>query len=209
MAKGTSVRVLGESDVADAADVLCESFYDYPVMRFALGTPDNYDHQLRTLIHFFVMSRVFRKEVLLGVGEPGNLTAAATISYPDGRESPPEMSALRETVWAELGSVARARYDAFGAACAQFQLDVPQTHLNMLGVRRSAQGTGLGRRLVDFVHQMSRDDASSTGVSLSTEDEANIAFYEHLGYKLVGSADVSPELHTWSFFRRDSAADTR
>ena len=72
---------------ADAADeildVLCDSFRDYPVMRFVLGDRgDDYDSDLRVLIRLFVMSRVMRSEPLLGVFDESGLVAAAIVSDP-------------------------------------------------------------------------------------------------------------------------------
>ena len=195
---------LGEDDVGEVVDVLCESFSDYPTMRFVLG-PDSahYEKQLRTLVHFFVMARVLRGELLLGIGADAGLNAAALVSRPDGSEAPPELGYLREKVWAELGTSARGRYEAFGDACSPFQVPVPHIHLNMIGVRRRAQGEGLGRLLIEHVHLLSRDDPESEGVTLTTEDSANVSLYEYLGYRVVGKAVVAPELTTWGFFRPD------
>lgn len=149
------------------------------------------------------MARVFRDEILLGIGDPANLGGAALVSRRGGPESPPDLGELRERVWAELGASARARYEAFSAASSRFQVDVPHIHLNMIGVRSRARGMGLGRRLIERVHVLSREDPASEGVTLTTEDEANVALYEHLGYELVGRATVAPELTTWGFFRPD------
>jgi hypothetical protein len=86
------------------------------------------------------MARVFREETLLGIGDRPHLEAAALVSRPSRRATPTALGDLRALVWAELGTAARARYDAFGVACAQFQIAVPHLHLNMIGVRRQAQG---------------------------------------------------------------------
>lgn len=96
------------------------------------------------------------------------LCAAALVSYPDGRESPDELAAFRAETWDTLGSGARERYEAFGAAYAPLTVEAPHIHLNMIGVRRSAEGLGHGRRLMDFVHEMSREDPRSEGVTLTT-----------------------------------------
>ncbi len=201
---GASILRLGEGDVPEIVDVLCEAFFDYPVMRFVLG-PERADYspKLGALINFFAMARVLRGETLLGIGERTDLDGAALVSRFTGRVSPPELDDLREQVWAELGTAARARYEAFGAACAPFQVDVPHIHLNMIGVRRRARGKGLGRRLIEHVHLLSQNDAESEGVTLNTEDAGNIPLYEHLGYKVLGHATVAPELETWGFFRPD------
>lgn len=198
----SEVRVLGAGEAGEVVDVLCESFYDYPVMCFVLGHDNaRYDAQLRTLIDFFVAARRLRGEPMLGVGTP--MAATAIVSHVGVGEAPAELATVRDATWAELGDAARLRYEAFGAACAPFVPDEPHLHVNMIGVRRQAQGRGHGRRLLDYVHEMSREDPVSSGVSLSTEDEANVSFYRHLGYEIVGHAVVGPDLQTWSFFRPD------
>jgi hypothetical protein len=56
---------------------------------------------------------------------------------------------------------------------------------------------------MDRVHAMSRERADSQGVSLTTEAEANVALYHHLGYRMVGEATIAPGVRTWGFFRPD------
>jgi ribosomal protein S18 acetylase RimI-like enzyme len=193
-------RTLAPDDVPEVVDVLCESFFDYPVMRHILGTGDDYAARLARLMTFFTRARVLRGEALLGVGvsdDPSALGAAALVSYPGARQNPPELDGLRE--------VARSRYEAFGAACAPFEREAPHLHLNMIGTRRAALGRGLGRTLLEAVHGLSAADAASTGVSLTTEVEANVALYRHFGYEVVGTVEVVPGLTTWGFFRADPA----
>lgn len=197
------VRVLGAEHAEQVVDVLCESFVDYPVMRFVIGPEADYERRLQTLITFFVMARVYRNEVLLGVGDFETLQAAAMVSYSGVVGGPPELGALRERTWASLGPDARDRYEAFGTACAAFGIGQPHLHLNMIGVRASQQGLGLGRALMDSVHSLSERDASSAGVSLTTEVEGNVILYKHFGYDLLGTASVASTLTTWAFFRPD------
>jgi len=198
------VRELLSEDAPEVVDVLCESFFDYPVMRFVVGAEAaDYESRLRRLISFFVMSRVLRNESLLGIPGPAGLRAAALVSRPGVGVNPPELVPVRERVWAELGSAAQARYEAFGAACAPFEVDVPHLHLNMIGVRDEARGEGLGGQLIEHVHFVSTDDPVSSGVTLTTENPENVSFYEHFGYTLVGTSSVSPDLTTWGLFRAD------
>jgi len=202
----SAVVTLDPTWVPEVVDVLQESFFDYPVMRYVLrdaGT--EYERHVRTLVRFFVMARVFRHEVLLGIPGQDGLVGTALVSRPDGPAPDPGFYQLRDEVWSEVGEEARARYTAFGEACAPFQVDAPHLHLNMIGVRRDAQGTGLSRRLLEHVHGLSQTDASSTGVTLTTENPANVSLYEHFGYEVVGQAVIAPELTTWGFFRPDHA----
>lgn len=198
---GAAVARLGDSDVADIVDVLSEAFRDYPVMRFILGG-DASPARLRSLIHFFVTARSLRSEPLLGVVENDRLVAAATVSFPSNVVSPRPLAIARDAVWKELGAGARDRYEACGRVWRSFTAPEPHIHLNMIGVRPSAQGHGYARRLLEHVHRISRETSGSEGVTLTTEDQRNVTFYERVGYEITGHARVAPELETWGFFRR-------
>jgi hypothetical protein len=76
----TNVR---PEEIHQAVTVLCDAFQDYPVMRYVLGSADDYDHRLRTLIGFFVSARVLREEPVLGIYDgDGTLAAAALVTLP-------------------------------------------------------------------------------------------------------------------------------
>jgi GNAT superfamily N-acetyltransferase len=212
-----TLLTLGAEDVPDVTRVLCEAFYDYPVMRYVVGdSHGDYERRQRTLVHFFVTARVLRDEVILGVMDGGagsedrsgvvgggNLSATALVSYPGPGGNPEELATLRDGVWSDLGPESRSRYEAFSAACAPFEVNVPHIHLNMIGVTRAAQGSGLGRDLIEHVHFLSEENGASQGVTLTTEDPSNVALYEHFGYEVVGHSRVSSGLETWGFFRPD------
>jgi hypothetical protein len=130
----SDVLILEPTAVPEVVDVLHESFFDYPVMRYVLGDDaTNYGERLRALVRFFVMARVFRDEMLVGTRSADELVGAALISRPGGPAAPPEFHELRNEVWSTLGEDAEYRYAAFGAACAPFQVEVPHLHLNMIG----------------------------------------------------------------------------
>jgi len=195
---------LDKRHAAQVIDLLCEAFSDYPLMRHVVGPDDDgYAARLQTLIHLFVTRRVLCGDRLLGLGDPEDLDAAAVVSRPARASDTPELRELHATTWAALGEGVRLRYDAFATACNGFEVDVPHIHLNMIGTRRRARGDGLGRALLDRVHQLSLKEPNSTGVTLTTENEANVSLYRHFGYEVVGQSEVAPGLRTWGFFRAD------
>jgi len=196
------VRALGSADVEEVVSVLCEAFFDYPVMRFVVGTGE-YRSRLDALITFFVMARIQRDEVVLGVPSDTGLCGVALISDPEEGASPPELGALREETWARVGAEARSRYESFSAVASRFTPTARHLHLNMIGVRRVAQGQGVGRLLLDAVHERSAQDESSQGVGLTTEVESNVALYRRFGYRVIGSAAVGSAFTTWSMYRPD------
>lgn len=196
------IHVLDPERAALVLDVLCESFHDYPVMRFVLGTGPDYDARLRTLIGLFVAARVARGDLVLGISGPGGrLAAAALVNLPGNPTPAVWFDAGREAVWRELGAAERARYEAYGLASHAFDPAAPHHHLGMIGVRRASQGTGLARVLLEAVHAAAEAHPDSTGVSLTTELPRNVPLYEHFGYRVVGHTRIAPELETWSLFR--------
>lgn len=197
------LSILVAEDVPDVVSVLSEAFHDYPVMRFVLGDEPEYDDRLRTLVTFFVMARVLRGELILGVAEGGSLAAAALASRPGSRPTPRRLAELREETWGALGAEARGRYEVFGEVAGRFSVGVDHLHLNMIGVRRHQQGLGLGAQLLDHLHARSAADPTSAGVSLSTEVESNVSLYRRFGYRILGSAPVAAAFMTWGMFRPD------
>ena len=193
---------LSEEDLPAIVDLFRDAFRDYPVMRYVLGEGGGeYEGRLKTLIHFFVSARALRNETMLGIRHGGTLVAAATTSNPDGPASPPRLATVREECWAALGADCRDRYERCGAVWSGLGVSAPHLHLNMIGVRRGVQGRGLGRMLLERVHEMGEALPGSAGVTLTTEDPANVAIYERMGYEVVGRAPIAAGIETWSFFR--------
>jgi GNAT superfamily N-acetyltransferase len=200
-----NVTVLSGDDVREIVSVLSDAFYDYPVMRHVIGDRERYDERLPRLVALFVNSRALRDEPMFGVRDArGDLVAAAVTTSRLAPEAPPQLVALRERIWSELGPDARARYDGYVTATSRFAVASPHHHLNMIGVRRALHGRRLGRLLLDAVHELAASDPQSSGVSLTTEWQANVALYEHCGYRVRGYARVAPDLETWTLFRPTS-----
>ena len=202
-----AVTPLAYDNLVEIVSVLTDAFHDYPVMQYVLGpdTPDAgapYPVRLHRLIQLFASGRAYRQDPMLGIRDDrGVMIGAAVMTQPNPPEPPPAFVALRESIWAELGSAARTRYDTYAAAANFFAAMGPHHHLNMIGVRRASQGSGVARELLAAVHDLAAADPGSSGVSLTTERSENVAFYEHFGYRVVGHVRVAAGLQTWGLFR--------
>jgi len=202
------VRLPGER-APEAVQVLCDSFGNYPVMRYMIGEQGGrYTQFLERLIGIFVSGRVLRGDSIFAIEDAGRAVAIATTTRPGEVVPIPELEAAREALMEELGPDAKARSEALVAVWKRTALDVPQFHVNMLGVLRTHAGRGLGGRLLREVHEISRLDPASTGVSLTTEDPKNVPLYQHCGYEIVSHDRVRDDLETWGFFRRDDVPGT-
>jgi ribosomal protein S18 acetylase RimI-like enzyme len=199
--KATQIFLMDREDVPEIVDVLCDSFANYPVMRFVLNSETNYDHRLEVLINFFVMARVFHKETIFGIGDGADLLGVALTSNPSNSPDIAELKDLRDKVWSELGPESRSRYEKFSATSLQFKVNKPHIHLNMIGVKSEAQGRGFARKLMEQVRLLSISEPHSKGISLTTEDPEKVSFYQYMGYDLIGEAMVTDQLKTWGFFR--------
>ena len=150
-----SMREIAPDRVDEAVDVLSDVFFDYPVMRYVIGAArDTYAQRLRTLLAFFPSARFIRHELVTGtVTADDVIVGVANSTLPGTRPSPAALGTRREAVWRELGANARSRYETYGKACEAFAIDRPTYHLSMIGVRRTHEGTGVGRRLLDALHE--------------------------------------------------------
>jgi GNAT superfamily N-acetyltransferase len=176
-------------------------------MRYVIGgVGEDYDRRLHLLIGLFVANRMLRGHPVLAIEDDGRAVAVATLTPPGEHEELPDLTARRDELWLELGADAKARFEGLRAVWERLAVPGPQYHLNMLGVRRSHAGRGLGSRLLDAVHEISRRDPASAGVSLSTEDPKNVPLYQHCGYEITSHERVSDYLETWIFFRADDAS---
>jgi ribosomal protein S18 acetylase RimI-like enzyme len=197
--KQFSITRLHRSDVPAVVDVMCEAFFDYPVMRFVLGAGD-YGERLNVLIGLFVTARALRGDAMFGVRDGSQLLAAVTTSNPADPPHP-DFEPARAKAWRHLGNEAEKRYDLCVTAWQSIQIDKTQLHVNMIGVRAEHRGRGLGRQLLEEVHALCEQSAFAEGVSLTTEEPRNVDFYRHLGYEVVGEARIANILPVWSFFR--------
>ena len=171
-------------------------------MRYVLEPSHNYEDDLRTLITFFVMARLLKSELVLGLHSEEQIVGVALVSGPGDARPSVELDRLRDSTWDKLGIDSRGRYEHFGRAC-DFRVESPHLHLNMIGVLPERQGQGLSRVLLEHVHHLSSQSTVSTGVSLTTETDSNVSYYEYHGYRQIGRAVFGNHHTTYGFFRPD------
>jgi GNAT superfamily N-acetyltransferase len=202
MSEPTVVEISSDR-LDEMIEVLAESFFNYPTMRYILrGSGPRYPTRLRTLVGSFARSRVEVGSPLLGVetGQPPKFVAAALID-PPGRPPRSDGDELLEPI----GQRAVQRLRNFETAIAPLEPDRGFYYLGMVGVLRGYRGRGYSKLLVDRVIDMSAADADSEGVLLTTEQEANIPLYESMGFVTRGDAVTADKrLHSWTMFRTDS-----
>lgn len=196
-----TVERLTQTDREEVIDVLAAAFRDYPVMRYALSDAgDDYGARLRELIGFFCDARLTRGWPVLGIRDGQELAAAALVSEPRYLPAPPDLKRKHLQVARIIGREAFDRMAQYERQSTGHEPEEPHYFLGMVGVAPGHQGKGYGRTLLDHVQALSEADADSTGVTLSTEDPANVPYYQRVGYRVIAEADVG-NIHTWCMFR--------
>ena len=199
-----TATLLHPGDLEATAAALAHAFHDDPLQTYSL--PDAEDRARRSPAHF---ASILRYGLLFGevFTAPGRARGAAVVLPPDGWEITPERaSAAGFDQWpTSLGVVAAERFSSALSALDPFHhRDVPSAHwyVLVLGVSPEAQGTGLGRALLQPMFD--RATGSGQPCYLETAQPKNVGFYEHLGFRvLVDMVEPSSGLRLWTF-RRDS-----
>ena len=73
-----------------------------------------------------------------------------------------------------------------GTNAGRFHPTYPHWNLETLGIRREAQGRGIGSRLI--APGLARADHSGLPCYLTTAKHANVGFYERFGFIVVNDA---------------------
>lgn len=209
---------LEPSETDAIVEVVAAAFHEYAVMRFAHDPGDDYADRVKALFRFSCRSRFAYGRPVLGVRDGGRIVGVALAHWPVADPVAPDLETEREAMWRAIGAAAGERMKRYTAAADGLAPKCPHYHLGVLAVAPDAQGRGWGRVLLDALHALSASDPASTGVSLNTESEKNVALYRHVGYRVVGEADladgapVAPgsadrrQLHTWCLYRPDDPA---
>ena len=61
----------------------------------------------------------------------------------------------------------------------------PHLYLNILGVDPALQRRHFGVAILDFLHEQAALRSDLAGVYLETATEANVAYYSHVGYRVL------------------------
>ncbi len=203
---GPTIVPLREADLLVAAQGLARAFQEDPLQTYVF--PDPAERAARSPGHFAPLLRYGLKfgEVLAAT-RPSD--GAAVWLGPDAWEVTPERATAAglDDLPNVMGDAAAERFFSVLAAVDPYHhRDVSAAHwyVMVVGVSPEAQGTGLGRALLQPI--IDRADAACLPCYLETAQPKNTAFYEHLGFRqVVDTVEPGSGLRMWTF-RRDPTA---
>lgn len=188
------IRPATTDDVEPAVQTLVKAFENYPMTRQLISADDHLDRLAR-------YNRLFLTHIGLPHGRvwvTPNSTAVAVWITP---QTPDDAFS---SIAAELREISGDRADLasqYGQALGILRPREPVWTLIVVGVDPAHQRQGLGRAVL--APGLAAADADQLPAFLETQDPANVAFYETLGFEVIAELDL-PENgpRHWSMYRR-------
>lgn len=201
MAPGSAIVRLGMEDLDWAAGLLTDAFLEEPPTTHLFTGPSrraHVDYFMRCSCRYALLfGECYGTDDRQGVALwllPGQTAMTPGRMYKAGMLSAP---------W-RMGLGAFRRFMAFAGhtdALHRTAAPMPHYYLFALGVAPSAQGQGVGRRLVDSMLQ--RVDAESMPAYLETQSPRNLALYQRAGFACAVEAPFPKldGLNNWGMVR--------
>lgn len=198
MADTALKKVADRTTVREMAVVLGRSLFDDPSMIFLVPDDDIRAKQLPRLFEV-----ILRKSLPFGVcsavADGAEILGVAAWDPPGAtRTRQQEWTATAGYVWALRGRTRQS--EIFGQALREAHPTQPHWYLSVLGTDPSAQGRGVGTRLLD--DRLTHCDKAGEPVYLETNKERNVRFYERFGFYVsreIEIPDGGPR--TWAMWR--------
>lgn len=189
----SSVALLFPPLHLEAARMLGRAFIDDPLIRAIIGEVGDRAERAARMVRLFgviLADQGHSGQPVIGVLHEGRVAAAAIIEQVN---RPLSAAANIGHVLTQLPELFRA-CGGRGILRAISTLDTlvrnrpVQTHLylNVLGVEPELQGRHFGVALLDYLRDQVALRPDLIGVYLETAKEANVAYYSHVGYQVIG-----------------------
>jgi GNAT superfamily N-acetyltransferase len=187
------ITIESVTDVArlpELARILGRAFADYPVARAAFGNASGSPQEWFTRMGQTALENRLKMEMPVFAADRDSEPVGVAVVSASDRRTPPELSARFDELTAEAGHDTQAFFQEFIKVVDAISPTDPHVWLAILGVDPSAQGTGVGRQLIETTVQFARDSGTYTGVALDTEDAKNVEIYQRCGFRLIGESAV-------------------
>jgi GNAT superfamily N-acetyltransferase len=188
------IRPAESGDAEPMVRTLVRAFEDYPMSRLAID-PDGYLTRLERYYRLFVT----------GIGLPhgkvwtsGDHSAVSVWTTP---RTPRDVFARIADEFHEIAGERALPMESVGQAMAILRPNEPLWILGMVGVAPDRQGQGLGRAVI--APGLACADAEGAATFLETQTARNVAFYESLGFDVLGEIDLPNDGPThWAMRRK-------
>ena len=174
------VRPITDADIPTAVDTLARAFADYSYTRHVIAA-DDHEERIRRSQELW-LTRIGMVYGRVWVADEGRAVAVWAVP---GQDPSPALAELGP-IFGELSGDRAAASAAADAAIAPYRPQEPGWFLGTVGTAPEAQGQGLGSAVL--IPGIQEAERAGYPAFLETSSEANVRFYERLGFKVT--ADV-------------------
>ncbi|PJN27816.1 N-acetyltransferase [Kitasatospora sp. CB02891] len=172
-----SVRPISDGDVPTAVDTLARAFADYPFTRHVIAA-DGHEERIRRYQEL-CLTRIGMVYGRVWVAEEGRAVAVWAVP---GQDPSPVLDELGP-ILGELSGDRMAASVAADEAMAPYRPREPGWFLETVATAPEVQGKGLGSAvLLPGIQEAGR---AGCPAFLETSSEANVRFYERLGFRVT------------------------
>jgi GNAT superfamily N-acetyltransferase len=189
-----------QCDSENVVETFCAAFADDPGLSWIW--PDRAD-RLARLPHFF--APIVGGTIDHGIALHSAATDAVSLWRQPGRITPtPEEIAPWMASMGQAFSQGGERSQLMGATLKTHQpADFAWWYLQFIGVRPSAQGTGLGGGVIRAGLELAA--AAGMPVYVEVMNPDNLGYYRHIGFETIGEFDIADfGPHVWAMLWRQS-----
>ena len=180
----------------EIADVLARAFVTNPLNIAAFGA----DQVSANRAFFRGGLRVMRGRKLVAIDEARLVGFVHWVTSPGCQFSGPEKLAMLPRMIQEFGPQRSLRISSWLTTWSKHDPQDPHCHLGPIGIDPTAQGRGIGQRLMAlYCEDLDRTAASGY---LETDRPENVAFYQRFGFEVK---EEIPILGTPNFLMRRPA----
>lgn len=198
------VMALDEGSSRQARSLLYHSYKDEPTFKYLLDSSrPGYEKRIRATIRELVRLHFERGETVLGVIHKVDRRVLGVAFVSDVTS---KIDLSRQFLW-RLKMTLTAGFEGTRRYIRYFndvQSSLPnKAHrtVSLMGIHPEFQKQGLGRLLMETVHQQVSADARSIGVFLDTGNNRYLSFYEALGYERFADIQLGDNLTEVVLFR--------
>jgi ribosomal protein S18 acetylase RimI-like enzyme len=186
------VSILFPDQYAEAAGVLGRAFVNDPLLKAIIPPGVSAEESVRRMSGLFaVVLKGHRHDgqPVVGIFDEGRVAAAAVVEQigrPVGAAATvlqglPQLPAMVRAVgWSGLRRAVNVL-----DMLARNRPPQPHIYLNILGVEPAFQRRHFGVAILDFLREQAALRSEIAGVYLETATEANVAYYSHVGYRVM------------------------
>ena len=176
------IRHAIKADLEDAADVFVDAFAGDPWFNWLYPSADQWPHHPRQWFAL-VLDRAFSKGHTFVAQSGAANWIPPDVHFPEEAD----VNLAVQLLGSQIGDRAADAFGVIGQAGAAFPHQ-PRFHCVYVGVGRDAQRHGTGRALLTRVLDVC--DRDRLPASLTSTNDANLAWYRSLGFQEIGEVAV-------------------